>query len=244
MKVKLVITYDGTNYCGWQVQPDKITVQQVVEDALEKVVGQKLKVIGSGRTDAGVHAKGQVAHFETPFENIPAEKFYKALNIQLPPDVKVLSSQRVDDDFSARRSAKSKTYSYFCYVSKVEKPLKERFSTKLDFQPDIEKMKDAVEVIVGEHDFKCMCSSGSGAKTTVREVYSIEIEQTGEDICFSVTGGGFLYNMVRILVSTLLEVGYGRITKEQVAEMLKTGKRISTIRTLSPKGLCLMKVEY
>ena len=244
MKVKLVITYDGTNYCGWQVQPDKITVQQVVEDALEKVVGQKLKVIGSGRTDAGVHAQGQVAHFETPFENIPAENFYKALNIQLPPDIKVLSSERVDDDFNARRSAKSKTYSYFCYVSNVEQPLKERFAVKLDRQPDIQKMQEVAKILVGEHDFKCMCSSGSGAKTTVRTVYSINIEQQEKDITFSISGNGFLYNMVRIMVGILLDVGYGKLTKEYVEKMLSTGERKFSIKTLLPKGLCLMKVEY
>ena len=244
MKVKLTVSYDGTAYCGWQVQPNGVSVQEILENAIEQVVGQRLKVTGSGRTDAGVHAKGQVAHFETPFENIPAEKFYKALNIHLPPDIKVLSSERADDDFNARRSAKSKTYSYFCYVSSVEQPLKERFAVKLDKFPDIEKIKKAIPLLVGEHDFKCMCSSGSCAKTTVRTIYDITVENNGQDIVFSVSGNGFLYNMVRILVGILLDVGYGKITEQEIEQMLLTGKRAFCRKTLLPKGLCLMKVEY
>ena len=244
MKVKLTVSYDGTDYCGWQVQPNGVTVQEVLENALETVVGQRLKITGSGRTDAGVHAKGQVAHFETPFDNIPAEKFYKALNVHLPPDIRVIDSQLASDDFNARRSAKSKTYSYFCYVSSVEQPLKERFAVKLDRQPDIQKMQEVAKILVGEHDFKCMCSSGSGVKTTVRTVYSIDIEQKEKDIIFSISGNGFLYNMVRIMVGILLDVGYGKLTKEYVEKMLSTGERKFSIKTLLPKGLCLMKVEY
>ena len=244
MKVKLTVSYDGTDYCGWQVQPNGVTVQEVLENALETVVGQRLKITGSGRTDAGVHAKGQVAHFETPFDNIPAEKFYKALNVHLPPDIKVLDSQLASDDFNARRSAKSKTYSYFCYLSNVEQPLKERFAVKLDRQPDIQKMQEVAKILVGEHDFKCMCSSGSGVKTTVRTIYSINIEQQENDITFSISGNGFLYNMVRIMVGILLDVGYGKLTKEYVEKMLSTGERKFSIKTLLPKGLCLMKVEY
>lgn len=244
MKVKLTVSYDGTDYCGWQVQPNGVTVQEVLENALETVVGQRLKITGSGRTDAGVHAKGQVAHFETPFDNIPAEKFYKALNVHLPPDIKVLDSQLASDDFNARRSAKSKTYSYFCYLSNVEQPLKERFAVKLDRQPDIQKMQEVAKILVGEHDFKCMCSSGSGVKTTVRTIYSIDIEQQEDDITFSISGNGFLYNMVRIMVGILLDVGYGKFTKEDVEKMLSTGERKFSIKTLLPKGLCLMKVEY
>lgn len=244
MKVKLTVSYDGTDYCGWQVQPNGVTVQEVLENALETVVGQRLKITGSGRTDAGVHAKGQVAHFETPFDNIPAEKFYKALNVHLPPDIKVLDSQLASDDFNARRSAKSKTYSYFCYLSNVEQPLKERFAVKLDRQPDIQKMQEVAKILVGEHDFKCMCSSGSGVKTTVRTIYSIDIEQKEDDITFSISGNGFLYNMVRIMVGILLDVGYGKLTKEYVEKMLSTGERKFSIKTLLPKGLCLMKVEY
>ena len=244
MKVKLTVSYDGTDYCGWQVQPNGVTVQEVLENALETVVGQRLKITGSGRTDAGVHAKGQVAHFETPFDNIPAEKFYKALNVHLPPDIKVLDSQLASDDFNARRSAKSKTYSYFCYLSNVEQPLKERFAVKLDRQPDIQKMQEVAKILVGEHDFKCMCSSGGGVKTTVRTIYSIDIEQKEDDITFSISGNGFLYNMVRIMVGILLDVGYGKLTKEYVEKMLSTGERKFSIKTLLPKGLCLMKVEY
>ena len=244
MKVKLTVSYDGTDYCGWQVQPNGVTVQEVLENALETVVGQRLKITGSGRTDAGVHAKGQVAHFETPFDNIPAEKFYKALNVHLPPDIKVLDSQLASDDFNARRSAKSKTYSYFCYLSNVEQPLKERFAVKLDRQPDIQKMQEVAKILVGEHDFKCMCSSGSGVKTTVRTIYSIDIEQQEDDITFSISGNGFLYNMVRIMVGILLDIGLNRLTEKDVEEMFITGKRKFSIKTLPAKALRLIKVEY
>ena len=244
MKVKLTVSYDGTSYCGWQVQPNGISVQQVLEDALEKVAGVKIKTVGSGRTDAGVHAKGQVVDFETPFENIPAEKFYKALNVYLPSDVKVLSSERVDNDFSAIKSAKSKTYSYFCYISNVELPLKERYAVKIDGNIDVEKMKEVALILIGEHDFKCMCASGSCAKTTVRTIYSIDIDFNGQDLVFSVKGNGFLYNMVRIMVGTLIDAGKGKITVEQVKEMLTSGKRALGGKTLPAKGLCLMQVEY
>ena len=244
MKVKLTVSYDGTAYCGYQVQPNGVSIQQVLEESLEKVTGEKLKKVGSGRTDAGVHAKGQVVHFETPIENIPAEKFYKALNVYLPNDIKVLSSERVSDDFNARKSAKSKTYSYFCYISDVELPLKERYAVKIDSNLDVNKMKNVAKEFIGEHDFKCMCASGSGAKTTVRTIYAVDIELCGQDLTVSVTGNGFLYNMVRILVGTLIDAGKGKITVEQVKEMLTSGKRILGGKTLPAKGLCLMKVEY
>lgn len=244
MKVKLKLSYDGTAYCGWQIQPNGTTVQEVLETALEKVTGKNIKVTGSGRTDAGVHAKGQVAHFETPDDNIPAEKFFKALNVHLPPDVRVLLSERIDDGFDARKSAKSKTYSYFCYVSDVELPLKERYAVKLDRMPDIEKMKNAASILIGEHDFKCMCSSGSGAKTTVRTVYSIDFASDGENVIISVCGNGFLYNMVRIMVGTLLDVGFEKLTEKDLQEMLSSGKRNLGGKTLPAKGLCLMSVKY
>ena len=244
MRVKLLISYDGTNYSGWQVQPNALSVQEKIEDALFSVTGEKIKVIGSGRTDKGVHADGQVAHFEIEKENIPAEKFYRALNVYLPEDIKVLSSEKVDEKFNARRSAKSKTYSYYTYFSKVEKPLKERYYFRLDNKPDIEKMKKVASLMVGEHDFKCMCASGSGAKTTVRTVYEINIKENGEDIIFSFTGNGFLYNMVRIMVGILLDIGLNRFTEKDVEEMFITGKRKFSIKTLPAKALRLIKVEY
>ena len=244
MIVKLTVTYDGTNYCGWQVQPNKITVQEVIEKALLTLTGEKIKVIGSGRTDAGVHAEGQVAHFKREKENIPPEKFALALNIILPDDVKIVTSERADDDFSARRSAKRKTYVYRTYVSTAILPLKDRYALQLEKQPDVSAMKECAKLIEGEHDFKAFCSSGTSVKTTVRTVYSIDIEERGNEIIFSVTGNGFLYNMVRIIVGTLLAVGRGKIGKKEVEDMLATGKRALGGKTIPAKGLTLLSVEY
>lgn len=244
MIVKLTVSYDGTNYCGWQVQPNKITVQEVVEKALFTLTGEKIKVIGSGRTDAGVHAEGQVAHFKREKENIPPEKFALALNIILPDDVKIVKSERADDDFSARRSAKRKTYVYRTYVSTAILPLKDRYAVQLEKQPDVSAMKACAKLLEGEHDFKAFCSSGTSVKTTVRTVYSIDIEERGNEIIFSVTGNGFLYNMVRIIVGTLLAVGRGKIGKKEVEDMLATGKRALGGKTIPAKGLTLLSVEY
>ena len=243
MKVKLTISYNGASFNGWQIQPDKITVQSVLENALQNIIGIPIKVKGSGRTDAGVHAKGQVAHFETPFTNIPADRFYRALNIQLPPDVRVIKSEQVDDSFNACNGAKRKTYCYNLYVAEVENPLLEPFNLKLEKMPDLTKIQNAIPLLIGEHDFKCMCASGSSVKSTVRTIYDIKIKTNQNQIAFYVTGNGFLYNMVRILVSTLLDIGYKKITNSDLEQMLITGKR-SRSKNLIAKGLCLESVEY
>ena len=244
MTIKLTVTYDGTNYCGWQIQPNKPTVQETIENALFSLTGEKLKVIGSGRTDAGVHAEGQVAHFKREKENIPPEKYAIALNIILPDDVKIVKSERAEEDFSARRSAKKKTYVYRTYVSEALLPLKDRYALQLEKQPDVSAMRECARLIEGEHDFKAFCSSGTAVKTTTRTVYSIDIIESGNDITFSVTGSGFLYNMVRIIVGTLLAVGRGKIGKTEVKEMLNTGKRSLGGKTIPAKGLTLLRVEY
>jgi len=244
MNVKLTLSYDGTNYSGWQIQPNADSVQERLETALKQVTGQDIKVVGSGRTDAGVHAQGQVANFIIDKENVPAKRYKNAINTFLPPDIRVLDSSRVDDDFNARKSAKKKTYRYSLYVSDVELPLKERYAVRLDKMPDISLMKATAKVMTGEKDFKAFCASGSGAKTTVRTVYNVDIESKGEDIFISVTGGGFLYNMVRIMVGTLVEVGNGRLTTADVEKAFATGERAYNGKTLPAKGLCLLKVEY
>ena len=151
MRIKLTVSYDGTAYCGWQIQPNGVTVQQTVEKAIELATGEKVKVVGSGRTDAGVHAIGQVAHFDTQ-SSIPPQKFYKAINAHLPSDIRAINSQEVDN-FDARKSAKKKTYCYTLYFSEVELPLKERFAAHIDKLPNVEKIQDAAKLFVGEHDF-------------------------------------------------------------------------------------------
>ncbi|MBQ9734672.1 MAG: tRNA pseudouridine(38-40) synthase TruA [Clostridia bacterium] len=243
MRIKITVSYDGTAYCGWQVQPNGVTVQEVLENALFLATGERARITGSGRTDAGVHAIGQVAHFDTE-SSIPSERFYKALNAHLPPDVRVIKSESADENFHACTSAKRKTYAYSLYVSDVENPLKDRFAVKVDVALDIARIKAVAKEFIGEHDFKAFCASGSGAKTTVRTIYSVDIKEVDGDIKITVTGNGFLYNMVRIMVGTLLCVGEGKLDALAVKTALETGVRPAGIKTLPAKGLCLIKAEY
>ena len=244
MKIKLYISYDGTEYCGWQVQPNGKTVQEEIERAVELVTGEKVRVTGSGRTDAGVHAKCQVAHFITSKQTIEPQRFFKALNAHLPEDIRVTKSEQVGDEFDACRGTKRKTYVYKTYVADTILPLKERYATRLDFAVDVEKISETAKIFIGEHDFKGFCASGSSIKTTVRTIYDLKVDFNGEDLNFTITGNGFLYNMVRILVGTLIKVGEGKAEKSDVEKMLLTGERTLGGKTLPAKGLCLDSVEY
>lgn len=243
MRIKLTISYDGTTFCGWQKQKNGVSVQGTVEDAIFRLTGERVSVVGSGRTDAGVHALGQVAHFDTA-ANIPPEKFCKALNILLPCGVKALASEKVSDKFNANRTAKRKTYEYSLYVSDVEQPLKERYATRVYGNIDVKKMQEAANILIGEHDFKAFSATGSSVKTTVRRVYGIDVEKAGEDIKIKVCGNGFLYNMVRIIAGALVKIGKGEIPEENLIKALKTGERDLLAETLPAKGLCLLSVEY
>lgn len=242
MRVKLTVSYDGTDFCGWQVQDNGVSVQGVLEEAIFKVTGENVRVTGSGRTDAGVHAAGQVAHFDTE-SSVPAEKFYKALNAFLPCGVKVVKSERADDDFHACNLAKRKTYAYSLYLSDAELPLKERYAERVE-NVDAEKMKAAAKEFVGTHDFSAYKASGSSAKTTVRKIYSCKVVKKGTDITFTVCGNGFLYNMVRIMVGATVAAGKGEISVEDIRRSLATGERPKNVKTFPAKGLCLMKAEY
>jgi len=243
MRILLTIEYDGTDYCGWQIQPNGKTVEEEIETALFRLTGEKISVTGSGRTDSGVHAAGQTAHFDTQ-SKIPSERFSYALNSLLPKDIRIVSSVEVPQTFHARFSAKKKTYRYSMYVSNTEKPLKERYAAEIYPLPDIEKMKKICGLLIGEHDFKCFSSSGSEVKSTIRTVYSAEITSNGEDIAFIVSGNGFLYNMVRIMAGTLLSAGYGKLSEADILTALTSGDRTKAGKTMEAKGLCLMKVEY
>lgn len=243
MRIKLTVTYDGTEYCGWQKQPNGLTIQEVLQNAIFSVTGERTEVTGSGRTDAGVHAEGQTAHFDTE-KNIPPENFAFALNAYLPCDIKVVKSERASDDFDARKSVKKKIYRYVFYKSNVELPLKERYAVRINADVDAEKMRDVAAVFVGKHDFKAFCASGSGAKTTVRTVYGIDVTESDGEIKIYVTGNGFLYNMVRILSGTLLAAGEGKIRKSDAERMLAEGDRALCGKTCPSKGLCLVSVDY
>lgn len=244
MKLKLYIRYDGTDFCGWQKQKNGVSVQEVLEDAVFTLTNERVSLTGSGRTDAGVHANMQVASLTLKNFSMPENKFYKALNPLLPNGVIVYKSEKAQEDFHAVKSAKKKTYSYSFYVSEYNNPLINRYSLRIDKFPDFKLIKKAIKIICGEHDFKSFCSSNSSAKTTVRTVYSIKIKKTENGFCFLVTGNGFLYNMVRTISGTLLEIGYNRLPLKNLQLALQTGERKYVGKTLAPNGLCLQSVEY
>lgn len=243
MKIKLTLTYDGTDFVGWQVQKNGRSVQEEVENAVFAVTGERVRATGSGRTDAGVHASGQVASFSVKNESVPAEKYKFALNAVLPKDVKVTRSVGVPESFDARKTAKRKTYEYSLYVSDVPLPLRERYSTAIE-EADENAMKKACEVFVGEHDFSAFCSSGSSVKSKIRTVFDARVEGRGDEIIFTVTGNGFLYNMVRLMVGAVVAVGNGKLTIEELKEILRTGKRPAVVKNFPAKGLTLKNVVY
>ena len=242
MRIALELCYDGTNYCGWQCQKNGVSCQEILEEALKKLLGKKTNLIASGRTDAGVHAKCQVAHFDCQ-TTIPPTKIALALNALLPEDIQVLKSYLVSDDFHARYGAKQKTYEYAFYVSPVKVPLYERYATRVDGL-NLEKMQACCDLFVGTHDFKCFLASGSSVKNTVRTIYGAKVLKDGDFVRFSVTGNGFLYNMVRIMAGTLLAVSQDKLTLEKVNGALINGNRADVGKTAPAKGLTLVEVKY
>ena len=248
MRYVLKIAYDGTRFAGWQCQKNALSVQEELENAIERALGKRLRVTASGRTDAGVHAAGQVCHFDGDEFTVPPEKMPDCLNRFLPPDIRVLEGVGKDLNFDANRSAKKKTYGYSLYVSPREMPLKERYAVRVDELPSLEVLQEKARLFEGEHDFKAFCASGSSVKTTVRTVYSVRVEE-GEsfgcrDIKIFVTGNGFLYNMVRTMTGELIELARGRKTEESLRLAFETGERSLLGKTMPAKGLTLLQVEY
>ena len=239
----MIIEYDGTEYAGWQRQKNAVSVQQKIEEALEIVLGVKTIIYASGRTDAGVHAEGQVAHFDAEKElNLRSTAY--SLNSLLPSDVKIQKIIKVAPDFHAQYSAKRKTYTYRSYVSDCPSPLKDRFYARILPPVDVEKMKSASKCLIGKHDFKAFCSTGSSIKSTEREIYEFNVIEKGDEVIFEITGNGFLYNMVRIIVGTLYFIGKGKLPETAIEEMLRTGNRRAGGKTYPACGLSLKKVEY
>ena len=248
MRYVLKIAYDGAGYAGWQRQKNAISVQEVLENAIFTALGEDVRVTASGRTDAGVHAAGQVCHFDSETITVPPQRLPDCLNRFLPSDVRLLEGWGADENFDSNRSAKRKTYCYSLYVSNREMPLKERYSVRIDNAPDLVTLQQTAKLFEGEHDFKAFCASGSSVKTTVRTVYEVRVEESesfgSRDIRIYVTGNGFLYNMVRTMTGELLELASGRRTRESLDEAYKTGNRNLLGKTMPAKGLCLHKVEY
>ena len=242
--IKLVIEYDGKEFNGWQKQPNKLNIQGTIEKAIETITKEKVEVIASGRTDAGVHALGQVANFKTN-SNIPIDKFAIAINSNLKKSIIIKSAEEVDERFHSRLSCKKKTYRYIINNSKYGTAIYRNLETCIKEKLDIEKMKEAIKYFEGEHDFKAFKASGTSSKSSVRTIYKAEvIEKENDRIYIELTGNGFLYNMVRIIVGTLVEVGIGKIKPEDIKKIIESKDRKNAGKTLPPQGLYLLKVDY
>ncbi len=240
----MTVAYDGTAYCGWQKQGNaENSIQGKIEAVLSRMCGEPVSVQGSGRTDAGVHAKGQVASFKCITEKSPSE-IAGYLNSYLPKDIAVTSLSEADERFHARLSAKRKTYLYRINISGISNVFERKYIYDLKRELDIEKMKIAAEKLLGKHDFKAFSSVKRTKKSTVREIYDIAVEDMGGEVDVTITSNGFLYNMVRIIVGTLIEVGRGERAPESVEEALLSLDRGNAGYTAPPEGLILMKVEY
>ena len=243
--IKLTLAYDGTNYHGFQVQKGTglKTIQGTLEKALSILTKEEISVIGSGRTDAGVHARGQVVNF---FSNsrIPVERFPLAINSLLPASIVVREAEEVAADFHARFSAKRKTYGYTFYNDRVMNPFWRYYAYHMPVELDWTEMSKGCLLFRGKHDFKGFCAGGTAVKDFVRTIYACSLEKEGEILKFTITGDGFLYNMVRIIGGTLLEIGQGKRAAEEITALLKKGERKSAGVTLPPHGLCLLSVDY
>lgn len=240
--LKITIQYNGKNYCGWQRQTDSLGIQGNIENAIYEITKEKVKLIGSGRTDAGVHAFGQVANFLIK-SNIPASKLPLAINSKLPKDISIIDCVEVDDDFHSRYSAKGKTYRYLIYNSQYRSPIYKDISYQVKYDLNIERMKKEAKFLLGEHDFCGFMSSGSSVLDTVRNISDINIKTEEDLIIIEITGNGFLYNMVRIIVGTLVDIGRGKID-ESLEDIIDSKDRKRAGHTAPAHGLFLKKVYY
>ncbi len=240
---RITIKYDGTRYYGWQRQPGRDTVQGRLEGVLGRLCGRETESIGAGRTDAGVHAEAMTAsaRFDT---ELTAEEIRDYMNRYLPDDIAVTGVAEAGPRFHARYNALGKTYRYTVFTGKIKPVFGKRYMTVLEELPDMEKMREAAKLLVGEHDFRNFCVNPRMKKSTVRTVYDIDIKREGDIISFTFRGNGFLQNMVRIMVGTLIEAGCGRIDSERIEKALKSGERLKAGPTAPSQGLCLVKVDY
>lgn len=241
--IKLTLEYDGTLFYGWQCQKEKRTIQNEIEIALEKILKEKVSITGSGRTDAGVHALGQVANFKTD-KTIKCEELLYALNTLLPPDIVIIKVEEVAEDFNARITAKKKHYRYVINNARFPSALNYNREYHFKYYLDTEAMQLAANDIIGEHDFKAFAASGCTAKDTVRTIDNITVTRLGNRVVIDILGNGFLYNMVRIIVGTLLDIGSGKLDICTIKNMLETKDRSLGGKTVGPEGLYLVEVYY
>ncbi|GAA0304294.1 tRNA pseudouridine38-40 synthase [Gracilibacillus halotolerans] len=245
MRMKMVISYDGTNFSGYQIQPGKRTIQGEIEKALGKMHKiDKVPVIASGRTDSGVHAIGQVIHFDTQLQIEPSN-WLRALTSLLPSDIQIIDIGKVDDHFHARYDAKSKEYRYVIFHREQPDIFKRHYAYWVAESLDIDKMKQALTYIEGKHDFTSFCAANSGVKgDKIRTVLQAALEEQGDEIIFTIRGDGFLYNMVRIIVGTVVEVGKGKRDPEEILNILRAKNRKVAGKTAPAHGLFLWNVQY
>lgn len=243
MRVKMIVAYDGTNYKGWQVQPNGITIEEVLNKNLSNLLGEQIVVSGASRTDSGVHSLGNIAVFDTN-TRMPADKIAFALNQRLPEDIVVQGSCEVEDGWHPRYQNSRKTYEYRILNRTFRMPTRRLDTYFYHYPLDVEKMKKAASYLEGEHDFKSFCAIGAQVKTTVRTIYACDVEKEGDIITIRVTGNGFLYNMVRIIAGTLVQVGGGAIEPEAVKEILAKKDRSAAGPTAPAHGLTMMAIEF
>ncbi len=243
-RIKLVVAYDGSEYCGWQVQPSGITIEEVLNRELSQLLGEGIQVIGASRTDSGVHSLGNVAVFDTG-ARIPPEKICYALNQRLPKDIVVQSSCQVERDFHPRRCYSEKTYEYRILNRKIPIPTLRKYTYFYYRDLDVVKMRQAASYLVGEHDFKSFCSVRTSVEDTVRTILSCNVERTGDDVVnIRVTGTGFLYNMVRIIAGTLIQVGIGELEPKDMPRILRQRERSAAGPTAPAHGLTMIGIVY
>ena len=229
---------------GWQKQPDKLNIQGSIEYAIKQITGEDVQLNASGRTDAGVHAWGQVANFKTE-SNLPIEKFPIAINTKLKRSIRIIDAEEVDERFHSRLSCKRKTYRYVINNSEFASAIYRNLETHISQKLDIKKMQEAIKYFEGEHNFKAFKASGTSSKSSVRTIYKAKVyEMPNNRIYIELTGNGFLYNMVRIIAGTLVDVGLEKLKPEEIPNIIKEGKRDLAGKTLPPNGLYLLKVEY
>lgn len=243
MRVKLVVAYDGTNYCGWQLQNNGLTIEAVLNRTLSALCGEEIQVIGASRTDSGVHAYGNVAVFDTN-TRIPAEKISYALNQRLPADIRVQESRQVAEDFHPRHCVSRKTYEYRILNSSFEQPIGRQYVHFIHRPLNASLMQEAGTYFLGEHDFKSFCSAGSNVKDTVRTIYGLTVEKEASYITIRVCGSGFLYNMVRIIAGTLIEIGFGTYPPAHIRDIIEAENRAAAGPTAPACGLSLINIEY
>ncbi len=242
-RVRLTVAYDGTNYHGWQVQKNGVTIEGELNRCLSELLQEPIEVVGASRTDAGVHALGNVAVFDTE-SRMPAEKISYALNQRLPEDIRIQRSEEVPADWHPRRCASRKTYEYRIYRGEFPMPTKRLYSLFTYHPLDVELMRQAASFLVGEHDFKSFCQAGTQAETTTRTIYRLDVEEQGAELVIRVCGSGFLYNMVRIIAGTLMEVGQGKRTPAAMEDVLSAKNRGAAGATAPAHGLTLVKYEF